>query len=76
MNYRDYISADPRMMMGKPVINGTRLTVEAILRKLAEGAGMETILNMYPCLTPESVRAVLQYAAELVANQEDLEDLP
>ncbi|CAG5073746.1 hypothetical protein DYBT9623_04901 [Dyadobacter sp. CECT 9623] len=73
MNYRDYISSDHRIMLGKPVLKGTRLSVELILRKLGEGASMEDLANMYPDIRKESIQAVLQYAAELVANEESLE---
>ena len=73
MNYKDYISSDHRIMLGKPVIKGTRLSVELILRKLAEGATMDDLIEMYPDIKRESIQAVLQYAAELVANEENLE---
>jgi len=73
MNYRDYIVSNYRVMLGKPVIKGTRLTVELILRKLGEGATTDDLLLMYPNLTKESIQAALQYAAELIANEESLE---
>jgi len=73
MNYRDYIVSNYRVMLGKPVIKGTRLTVELILRKLGEGATIDDLLLMYPNLTKESIQAALQYAAELIANEESLE---
>nr|WP_295925754.1 DUF433 domain-containing protein [uncultured Dyadobacter sp.] len=73
MKYQDFITSDYRIMLGKPVIKGTRLTVELILRKLGEGAAVGDLIRMYPGLQPEAVQAVLQYAAEVVANQEDLE---
>ena len=60
-------------MLGKPVIKGTRLSVEMILRKLGEGASMEDLQKMYPDLSVTSIQAVLQYAAELIANEENLE---
>lgn len=73
MNYKDYIVSNYRVMLGKPVIKGTRLTVELILRKLGEGATIDDLLLMYPNLTKESIQAALQYAAELIANEESLE---
>ena len=73
MKYQDFITADHRVMLGKPVLKGTRLTVELILRKLGEGAGVNDLIQMYPDLRPESIQAVLQYAAEVIANQENLE---
>lgn len=73
MNYRNYIESDHRIMLGKPVIKGTRLTVELILRKLGEGASTTDLLLMYPHLTNESLQAALLYAAEMIANEESLE---
>ncbi|MBO9614415.1 MAG: DUF433 domain-containing protein [Dyadobacter sp.] len=73
MTYRDFITSDHKVMLGKPVIKGTRLTVELILRKLGEGATQADLIKMYPGLSPESIQAVLQYAAEVIANEEDLE---
>lgn len=73
MTYRDFITSDHKVMLGKPVVKGTRLTVELILRKLGEGATQADLIRMYPSLSPESIQAVLQYAAEVIANEEDLE---
>jgi uncharacterized protein (DUF433 family) len=61
------IEADPGIMVGKPVIKGTRITVELILDKLAEGQTVEQILEDYPHLTREGVQAALRYAAESVS---------
>jgi uncharacterized protein (DUF433 family) len=73
MKYQDFIVSDHRVMLGKPVVKGTRLTVEMILRKLGEGAEIEDLLVMYPNLSKEAIQAVLQYAAETIANEETLE---
>ncbi|NIJ51002.1 DUF433 domain-containing protein [Dyadobacter arcticus] len=73
MDYRNFITSDHRIMLGKPVIKGTRLTVELILRKLGEGASVEDLLRMYPALEKDSIQAALQYAAEIIANEENLE---
>jgi uncharacterized protein (DUF433 family) len=73
MDYKAFIISDHRIMLGKPVIKGTRLTIELILRKLGEGATVSQLIQMYPGLSQESVQAALQYAAELVANEESLE---
>lgn len=62
--YRDIIQSDPSIMMGKPVIAGTRITVEFILEKLAAGETVEQILEAHPRLTRESVQAALAFAAE------------
>ncbi|MBF0238902.1 MAG: DUF433 domain-containing protein [SAR324 cluster bacterium] len=58
------IHADPKIMMGKPVIRGTRITVELILEKLAMGESFEQILEEHPGLTRPSIYAALSFAAE------------
>ena len=58
------IISDPRIMVGKPVIKGTRITVELILNKLAAGRTVEQILEDYPHLTREGIRAALEFAAK------------
>ncbi len=58
------IVSDPKVMMGKPVVVGTRITVELILEKLAAGHTLEELLDSYPQLSPESVRAALAFAAK------------
>jgi uncharacterized protein (DUF433 family) len=60
----DWIVSDPTVMMGKPVIAGTRITVEVILEKLAAGETVEQILSEHPRLTAQSVRAAMAFAAE------------
>lgn len=64
--------SDHNVLLGKPIIKGTRLTVELILRKLGEGATYSDLADMYPGLSTEAILAVLQYAADLVANEKDL----
>jgi len=56
--------------MGKPVIKGTRVTVELILRKLSEGAAESDLLDAYPRLTIEDIQAAIRYAADTVAHEE------
>ena len=58
------IQSDPSIMMGKPVIAGTRITVELILEKLAAGETVEQILQAHPRLTREAIQAALKFAAE------------
>ena len=58
------IVSDPAIMMGKPVVAGTRITVELILEKLAAGETVEQLLDAHPRLTRESVQAALAFAAE------------
>ena len=65
---RGRIEINPEVMMGKPVIAGTRLTVELILRKLSEGATEADLLDAYPRLTREDIQAALGYAADIVAH--------
>jgi len=57
------IQIDPAVMMGKPVIHGTRITVELILHKLAEGATEADLLEDYPHLVPDDIRAAIAYGA-------------
>jgi uncharacterized protein (DUF433 family) len=64
------IQIDPTVMMGKPVIRGTRITVELILRKLAEGASESDLLQDYAHLTVEDIRAAVAYGAASVAHEE------
>jgi uncharacterized protein (DUF433 family) len=63
------VEMNPGVMLGKPVIRGTRIPVELLLRKLAEGATMEDLLDAYPRLTAEDIRAALAYAADSVAQE-------
>lgn len=56
-SYRDRITVDPEIMLGKPIIKGTRITVELILKKLSEGMSFENILEAYPHLTKDDILA-------------------
>jgi uncharacterized protein (DUF433 family) len=60
----DLINSDPSVMMGKPVIAGTRITVELILEKLAAGETVDQLLDGHPRLTREAIQAALSFAAE------------
>ena len=62
-NFKDFIEANPKIMMGKPVIKGTRLTVEFILEKLSAGESIEDLLEAHPRLTRENIYAALAFAA-------------
>lgn len=64
------IEINPKIMMGKPVIRGTRITVELILRKLSEGASEQDILDGYPKLTKADIKAAIKYAADTIAHEE------
>ncbi|MDP2681725.1 MAG: DUF433 domain-containing protein [Deltaproteobacteria bacterium] len=63
---RNLIVSDPAVMMGKPVVAGTRITVELILEKLAAGETVEDILEAHTRLTHEGVQAALAFAAEVL----------
>ncbi len=67
MNER--IEINPAVMMGKPVIRDTRITVELIVRKLSEGATEADLLDAYPRLVVEDIRAALAYAADTLAHE-------
>ncbi|MBM4122359.1 MAG: DUF433 domain-containing protein [Nitrospira sp.] len=70
VDYQQYIVRDPKVCGGEPVIKGTRVTVRTILASLAEGAKIEEILEDFPTLTEEAVRAVIAFAA--ASAEEDL----
>lgn len=69
MNWTKHIRADPDIAGGKPVIAGTRLTVDFLLGLLAEGWTLEQLYENYPGLTEDSVRAVFGYAAETLGDE-------
>ena len=64
------IVIDPKIMLGKPVIKGTRLTVDLILEKVAYGEAVEDLKRDYPFLTEDDIRAALLYAAKRLAHEE------
>jgi uncharacterized protein (DUF433 family) len=66
----DRITIDAEVMQGKPVIRGTRITVDLLLRKLSEGATEADLLDAYPHLTAGDIRAALAYAADAVSHEE------
>ena len=59
----DLIVSDPRVMLGKPIIRGTRITVELILEKLAAGESVDQLLESYPFISDEQIRAALAFGA-------------
>jgi uncharacterized protein (DUF433 family) len=75
MDWRQYIHADPDILLGKPIVKGTRLAVEFILRLYAAGWTEKQILENYPTLTSEALRAVFAFAAECM-REEALYPLP
>lgn len=64
------IEINPKVMLGKPVIRGTRITVELILRKLGEGATESDLLDAYPQLTRNDLHAAMRYAADTLAHEQ------
>ncbi len=72
MAINDRIEINPRIMLGKPVVRGTRTTVELILRKIAEGATEEVLLDAYPTLKKKDIKAAIVYAADTLAHEETL----
>ncbi|MFW5967674.1 MAG: DUF433 domain-containing protein [Persicimonas sp.] len=69
MEWRNHIHSDPEVLVGKPVVRGTRLSVDFILRLLAEGWSESELLENYPSLDDESLRAVFAYAAECMRDE-------
>jgi uncharacterized protein (DUF433 family) len=63
------ISADPAVMMGKPCIGGIRITVESILRKLGAGRSFAELLDAYPQLAEDDLRAALTFAADYMQHE-------
>ena len=69
MNYNDFLESRSDVMLGKPVIKGTRITVELILKMLSEGASAADIIVAYPHLQAVHINAVLAYASDVAANE-------
>ena len=75
MDWKDRIVVDPRVLVGKPVIKGTRIAVEFLMELLAEGWTHDQVLKNYPQLTDDDILAALHYAAETL-KQERVYPLP
>ena len=69
MSASNRIEINPEIMLGKPVIRGTRITVELLLRSLSEGATEDDLLEAYPHLTHEDIQAAMAYAADAVSRE-------
>ncbi len=69
MNWQAHIAIDPQVLVGKPIIKGTRLSVDFILGLLAEGWSEEQILENYPKVTQDALRAVYAYAAQILGEE-------
>jgi len=72
INWRDHIEKRKGVMMSKPVFKGTRLTVEHILNEMGAGMTEEELLENYPTLRPEHIRAALLYAAAVMAMDQTI----
>jgi uncharacterized protein (DUF433 family) len=70
MEYNIFIERNPKVLSGKPVIAGTRITVEIILKKMSESATVEDLLKMYPTLSKNQIYAALAYSAAILANED------
>ncbi len=68
-NLLERIEVNPAVMLGKPVIKGTRIPVELLIRKLSEGATEADLLDGYPRLTKKDIQAALAYAANALAHE-------
>ncbi len=69
MSWQNYISTDPKVLYGKPVIINTRISVELIVDKLSTGESMDDLLAAYPRLSLEAIYAALAFASEAIKNQ-------
>lgn len=69
-SYKDRITVNPDIMLGKPIIKGTRITVEIILKKLSDGMTVEELLTAYPHLTKDDILAAISYSADVIAQEE------
>jgi uncharacterized protein (DUF433 family) len=70
MDWRQYVERVPDVMLGKPIFRGTRMTVEFVLERLAQGARPEDLVRSHPPLTLEQVHAAIAYALAVVRQDE------
>jgi uncharacterized protein (DUF433 family) len=69
MEWREHITLDPRILVGKPVVRGTRISVELVIDLLAAGWTEQQLLDSYPTLKADDVRACLAYASEILHGE-------
>jgi uncharacterized protein (DUF433 family) len=69
MDWRDRITVDPRILAGKPIVKGTRISVELVIDLLAAGWTSQQLLDSYPTLQADDVRACLAYASEILHGE-------
>ena len=70
MNWRDYICVDPEVLAGKPVIKGTRISVQLLLDRLADGWSEEEICGAYAGVTPVVLHAVFAFTSEVMRDED------
>lgn len=68
-DYAQLIEVNPNIVLGKPVIKGTRITVEMILEELSAGTSMEELVEAYPLLTQDAIYAALAFAADAIKGE-------
>ena len=69
MNWQERITVDPKMLVGKPVVKGTRISVEFVVDLLGRGWTTEQVLSEYDHLTPEDIQACLAYASDVLKSE-------
>ncbi|MDP1698241.1 MAG: DUF433 domain-containing protein [Xanthomonadaceae bacterium] len=69
MNWRDHIVSDPAILVGKPTIKGTRISVELLLDRLADGWSIEDLLESYPHITHDDIHAALAFVSEIFKEE-------
>ena len=68
--YKNRITVDPEIMLGKPIIVGTRITVEAILKKLSDGYSVDEVVEIFPTLRKDDILVALAYSADVIGREE------
>jgi len=71
IGYPDRINIDPKILFGKPVFKGTRIPISIVLKMLRDGATFQKILNEYPRLTEDDIKAALDYSVFIVDHPEE-----
>lgn len=69
MDWHDRITVDPKVLVGKPVIKGTRIAVEFVVERLSQGWTVDQILQEYDYLTPDDIQACLSYACDVLKSE-------
>jgi len=70
MKYQDRITINPNIMLGKPIIKDTRITVELILKKLSEGITIDELIQNYSSLSREDILSAFSYTADVISKEE------